>query len=227
MEVPLLSRLIAVVLALAPAMGTARAAAITEVRATNGAVTINAQNVPLSQVLDRLSTATGMTLTYEGVRPSMPVSMAVDGISETEAVLKLMEGIGVSYVLSTDITGSRVKTLIVSGAGTGRPVPASAVSAASSEPAYEEPVADYGHIPLDPAALEAAGGPAKPDLNNPYLGLPAQHFPPGMPAPVQPDAAGATGSASQGTRGYPTGPIAPTGPMAPPAFPTGASYPAR
>jgi hypothetical protein len=184
-----------------------------EIRAAGGEVTIRAQNLPLSQILDRLSTATGMDLTYEGTRPTIPITVSVEGVSEAEAILKLMEGLGVSYVFRTDATGQHVDLLIVSGSGAGRMV-AAAAQPSAPEP-YEEPVADYGHIPLDPAVLEAAGGQVKPDLTNPYLGLPPQHFPQAMQgAPAQP--VDPTGS-SQGGR------IAPA--PAPPAFPFGVSYP--
>lgn len=182
-----------------------------EIRAAGGEVTIHVRNLPLSQVLDRLSSATGMDLTYEGARPTTPVTVSVEGISEAEAILKLMEGLGVSYVFRTDATGQRVDLLIVTGAGAGTLV-AAAQPAGSAETPYEEPVADYAHVPLDPAALEAAGGQTKPDLNNPYLGLPVQHFPQAMQAAPQGDTAGP----SQGT-----GPRIPTYPT----FPQGASYP--
>ena len=196
------------------------------IRAVDGQVTIHADKMPLSQILDRLAASSGMKITYEGARPSMPVSMTVDGITETEAILRLMEGQGVSYVLATDPTGERVDTLIISGVGAGRPVAPSSQSAASSssEPAYEEPVADYGHVPLDPAVIEAAGGPQKPDLNSPYLGLPPQHFPPGIPPPSDPTGA-AAGTGSRG--GYPNVPTGTSGPVTAPSFPTGASFPTR
>ena len=187
-----------------------------DVHAAGGAVTIHARNLPLSQILDRLSAATGMTLNYEGTRPSIPVSVDVENISETEAVLHLMEGLGISYVYRTDASGQRVDLLIVSGSGGGGTATASSSSSAPPEDAYEEPVADYAHIPLDPAVLEAAGGPIKPDLSNPYLGLPTNHFPqaaPGYQPPAPPD--DPTGSA--GSRSAP----------APPSFPQAASYPRR
>src|SRR5688572_19063307 len=132
----------------------------TEIRAADGAVTIRTHNLPLSQILDRLSSATGMKVTYEGARPSVPVTVSVDGISEAEAILKLMEGLGVSYVFQTDDTGQRVDLLIVSGSGAG-PLVAATQPAAPVEPQYEEPVPDYGHIPLDPAVIEAAGPQVK------------------------------------------------------------------
>lgn len=195
----------------------------TQIRASDGAVTIHAQSLPLSQILDRLASATGMAVTYEGPRPSTPITMSVDGISETEAILKLMEGLGVSYVFRTDLTGERVDVLIVSGAGAGSVVSSSAQQQqpSSTSEQYEEPVADYGHIPLDPAVVEANGPQGKPDLNNPYLGLPAQHFPQAVPQQqIDP-----TGSASQGT-GSRNSPGPGPGPAAP-SFPQGASYPNR
>src|SRR5678815_2392631 len=79
-----------------------------DVHAAGGAVTIHARNLPLSQILDRLSAATGMTLNYEGTRPSVAVSVDVENMSETEAVLHLMEGLGISYVYRTDASGQRV-----------------------------------------------------------------------------------------------------------------------
>lgn len=180
-----------------------------QIRAVDGQVTLHVQNLALSQILDRLAAATGMTLTYDGARPAAPITISVEKISETEAILKLMEGLGVSYVLRTDATGHRVDTLIVSGSGPGRVV-ANAQPASSAEQAYEEPVADYAHIPLDPAVAEAAGPQGKPDLNNPYLGLPAQHFPQAIQAQQGIDPTGSSGS-----RNMPP----------PPMFPGGASYP--
>jgi hypothetical protein len=188
-----------------------------EVRAAGGEVTVHARGLPLSQVLDRLSTATGMDLTYEGARPSMPVTLSVDNVSEAEAVLHLMEGAGISYVMRTDSTGKRVDLLIVSGAGAGTVVASS--SQPPAEAPYEEPVAEYGHIPLDPAVVEAAGGPQKPDLNNPYLGLPPSVFPQAVPGYQPPPAMDdGTGSAS-GSRSAPM-PGTPT-------FPQHASFPRR
>jgi hypothetical protein len=207
--------LVASALAVAEAVDARPAEAEPVIRAEGGGVTIRASNLPLSQILDRLSSATGMDLTYEGARPTAPVTMSVDGISEAEAVLRLMEGLGVSYVFRTDATGQRVDLLIVSGVGAG--TVAKAQSSSAAEPPYEEPVGDYGHIPLDPAAVEAAGPQVKPDLNNPYLGLPAQHFPQGVPAPPgEPPGATAPG----GSRNAPQYPN-------PPSFPQGGSYPTR
>ena len=185
-----------------------------EVRAAGGAVTVHARNRPLSQILDRLSSATGMDLNYEGTRPSALVTLSVDNVSQAEAVLRLMEGLGISYVLRTDPTGQRVDLLIVSGAGAGTQV---AASQAPPADAYEEPVGDYGTIPLDPAALEAAGGQTRPDPNNPYLGLPPNLFPQAAPGYQPPPPMDSAATGSSGSRNMPP----------PPSFPHAASYPSR
>lgn len=184
---------------LAPAllMAAQFAAAEAQIRAVGGRVTIQAEKMPLNQILDRLARSSGMKVTYEGARPSMLVTVTVDGISETEAILRLMEGQGISYVLATDSTGQRVDTLIISGAGAGRPAPPSQSAASSSEPAYEEAVPDYGHVPLDPAAIEAQG---------------------------KPDPGSASGAAATG--GFPNVPVD-TGQLTQPSFPDGASFPTR
>ncbi len=202
----------ALVMAAVLVTGAAAQAGDPEIRAASGTVTIHAANMPLNQILDRLATATGMTVTYEGTRPSMPVTMTADGISEVHAILRLMEGLGVSYVMRTDATGQRVDTLIISGTGGGGSAVAAAQHGPPPEPAYEEPVADYGHIPLDPAVLEAAGPQTKPDLNNPYLGLPPQHFPQGAQQQQQPEA---DPTGASGSRNMPSAPM----------YPQGASYP--
>ena len=124
-----------------------------EVLADGGKVTVRAERLPLTQLLDRMSRKTGMKVTYEGPRPSMIVSLDVDGMTEVAAVLKLMEGLGISYVLQTDATGERVDLLILSTtAGPGALVAAAEPSKYVDPPA-EEPIEAYSHIPLDPAVL--------------------------------------------------------------------------
>lgn len=184
-----------------------------EVVAAGGRVTVRAERLPLSQLLDRIAQKTGMKVTYEGARPSMPVSLDVEQVSEVEAILKVMEGLGLSYVFKTDASGEGVDSLIVSGTGAGTLVAAASPSA-HVDPPPEEPIEEYSRIPLDPAVVEASGGAQPPNLNNPYMGLPPQHFPQAMNAPP-PSEAG-------------PGPApAPPPPVPEPRFPGGASYPGR
>jgi hypothetical protein len=179
-----------------------------EVRAQAGEVAIHAESLPLSELLDRLARATGMKVTYEGGRPAARVTVSLDGLSEVDAVVKLMEGTGLSYVYRTDATGRRVDLLIVSSSGGG--LVASAEPSKHVDPPPEEPIEAFNHVPLDPAVAEAAGPQGPPDLKNPYLGLPPTLFPPGS----FPDA--------------PQGPVPTPGmpqPIPQPQFPQGASYP--
>jgi hypothetical protein len=175
-----------------------------EVIASGGRVTVRAERLPLSQLLDRIAQKTGMKVTYDGTRPSTLVSLDVEGVSEVEAILKLMEGLGISYVFKTDATGEAVDSLIVSGPGAGTLVAAASPSG-HVDPPPEEPVEEYGRIPLDPAVVEASGGAGPPNLNNPYMGLPPQHFPQAaLPVPSE------------------AGP-----PVPEPKFPGAASFPTR
>ena len=197
---PYLLPLLAVLLAASDG-STLRARA--EVIASAGKVTVRAERMPVNQILDRVARATGMKLTYEGTQPQALVSIDVENVTEVAAVVRLMEGLGISYVLQTDATGERVASLIVPGVtgGSSRV----ATNAAPAPPEPEEIFPSYDHIPLDPAVVEAAGGERRPDLNNPYMGLPVQHFPQAM-----------TGPQPEGEK-----------PPDAPQFPQAASYPQR
>jgi hypothetical protein len=158
--------------------GDARPAEV-QIRAANGSVAIHVQGLPLSQILDRLASATGMKVTYEGARPSSPITMNVDGISEVDAILRLTEGLGVSYLFRTDETGQRVDDLIVTAAGAGS-LAAATPPSRIVEMESEEAVVEV-QVPVETAEPDAAAKQAKPEPNNPHPGLPAQHFPPPVP----------------------------------------------
>ena len=196
---PYLLPLLAMLLA---AEGGVAPRAKAEVLASGGKVTVRAERMPVNQILDRLARATGMKLTYEGTQPQSLVSIDVENVTEVAAVVRLMEGLGISYVLQTDPTGERVASLIVPGVVNGGS--RVATSAAPAPPEPEEVYPAYDHIPLDPAVLEAQGGERRADPNNPYMGLPVQHFPQAM-----------------------TGPPEGEKPPEAPQFPQGASYPHR
>lgn len=163
-----------------------------EVRVAGGRVTIEARNVPLSQLLDRISEASGMTVTYEGERPSTPVTVNVEGLSEVAAVLQLMEGLGISYFIRTDASGSGVDVLIISGPGGGGTVtsvkPSAHVDRSLLDSPQEEPIEEYAKVPIDPEEAEAAAA-AQTHLDPAvrFMGLPPPQFPSGVsPAPQFP-----------------------------------------
>ncbi len=176
-----------------------------EVVATGGRLTVRAERVPLTQLLDRIAAATGMTITYDGNRPSTNVSLDVEGMAEVGAVLKLMEGLGISYVLRTDQTGEGVDLLIVTGPGAG-PLMAAVTPSAHVDPPPEAPIPAYNHVPLDPMVEEAAQAAMPTDPR--FMGLPPQLFP------------AVKGEAPGGGEKVPDT-------FEPPTFPQGASYPTR
>jgi hypothetical protein len=187
-------------------------AAEPEIRAVDGQVTIRAQSIPLQRILDRLSSATGMEVRYEGTRPTNRVTVDVDGLSEAEAVPRLMEGLGLSYVLRTDSTGRRVEVLFVSGSGaraaSAAPTGSGARQQVSPVLEYEGP-AESELIPVDPAALENAAGRSEPiDLGTPQFTQPGP--PPPNAGPINP-----MRPSGVGMRDMPQ----------PPVFPQGVSFP--
>ena len=128
-----------------------------DVRLRNSLVTIEARNAPLGDVLDRLSQVSGMKVTYEGERPTTPVTVSLDGVSEIDAVPKLLEGLGISYFLRADSSGDRVETLIITGrAASSAP---SRMASLQPPPRHYQPEpeerVEVSVEPEDPAKTEA------------------------------------------------------------------------
>lgn len=92
------------------------AAADVSVRLTDGRVDLSATAAPIADVLERLSKQTGMKVVYEGPAPRQLVTVSLHGRSPTEAVLGLLEGQGLNYILIGDASGERVQTLMMAGA---------------------------------------------------------------------------------------------------------------
>jgi hypothetical protein len=101
-----------------------RAAAEVEVHYRNGRVDLRATAAPLSEVLDRLGRATAMKVVNEGQTPAVQLTLTLEGRTPTEAVLGVLEGLGLNYALSLDASGSRIETLILAGAAGNKPAPA-------------------------------------------------------------------------------------------------------
>jgi hypothetical protein len=168
-----LPALLALFQALPPAGGL-------EVSAREGLVTVRANRVPLSRILDRMAQQTGMKVTYESGPPSQQVTATIEGVAPREAVVRLMEGLGVAYVFRTDVSGQRVETLIVSDGGS------SGTQAASSPPGsppaetvdYSVDANDESADFEDSVPLEAAVPP--PGQPVPDLALPGAGAPPGF-----------------------------------------------
>jgi hypothetical protein len=99
-------------------VGLAPATAFGEVvvQAAGGRVDVRATATPLAEILDRLARATGMKVVNEGPPPRQPLTLALAGRTPAEAVLGVLDGLGLNYALKMDATGTRVETLILSGA---------------------------------------------------------------------------------------------------------------
>lgn len=170
-----------------------------DIQAKNGQLTLRVRAVPLVDVLERLSHQTGLKVVYEGRRPSQLITANMEGLSETEALSRLLEGLDVNYAFQTDASGRRVELLIISGSsGSGpstassrAPSPARAVTGRDAEPPEPEAPPSLGEGQGDP--LESAD--ADPAL------LPGVYV-------------------------EPSDPFSESGEPAPPSFPSEASYPA-
>lgn len=166
------------------------------IKTANGRLDLRANTSPLSEVLDQLSRQTGMKVVYEGPIPRQLVTVALERRTPAEAVLALLEGLGLNYALVMDRTGSRVQTLLMEGAAPSAPV--SAAPAAPSRPAFTPtrvapPPASSPDTVEEPETEEPPGEDepaANPRLRpGPPVVPPAGAQPPGAFAPAMPPSA--------------------------------------
>jgi hypothetical protein len=154
-------------------VGQASVASVAEVKVTGGRVSIRATAVPISQVLDRLSRTTGMKVVYEGAPPTDRLTAAIDAGSETEALSRLLEGLGLTYAFKLDSSGRHVVTLFVTSGSSRRAASSSAPSRPSPSRMTQLSTEDYDingmpseeedPIPEDAAPIpEGMGDPAAP-----------------------------------------------------------------
>lgn len=161
-----------------------------EVDARAGQVTVRAHKVPLNRILDRLAQQTGMKVTYESSPPSQQVTTVLEHLTPRDAVVRLMEGLGVPYLFRTDVSGRRVDTLIVSDSG---PATAQGSSSTMGADNLEYPA----EVVEDVATYEEP-----PEIQQPMPEPP--QIPPGMPAPdLALPGFGRNGQAPQGYPSYP------------------------
>jgi hypothetical protein len=146
-----------------------------EVDARAGHVSVRAHRVPLNRILDRLARETGMKVTYEAAPPSQPVTATFDHLEPRDAVIRLMEGLGVPYVFRTDVSGRRVDTLIVSDSGSGT----NRASSGSGNMGGDN--LEYPADVVEDVATYEEPPPAEMPQVMPEVQMP--QIPPGMPAP--------------------------------------------
>jgi hypothetical protein len=192
-----------------------------QVRYQGGRVDLQATNAPLSEVLERLARATGMKVVHEGAPQRPTVTVTLPGRTPAEAVLGVLDGLGLNYALKMDASGTKVDTLIITGA-----IPAS--SAAVPPPQIPAPTRFRPPQPEIPEDVEDESLEPEDETVEPA----ADSRPPGV---------GARSARPEGTRprdreaqrrvrdeetdeGTPGIPVAPAFPL-PGAVRTGPSYP--
>ncbi len=115
-----------------------------EVTHLNGLVTIQCKDAPLSSVFERIEEATGIELTLEDEVKPKRLSANLAGLPVSMAIARLLEGVGVNYIVMMDpLDWGRVDKIFV-GAGGGGPARAAGpvrepVPAEPAEEAFDEP----------------------------------------------------------------------------------------
>jgi hypothetical protein len=204
-----------------------------DVRVKEGLVTIDAHEAPLSDVLDQLGRQTGMKLVYEAARPRQIVSASIEGLPQPVALTKLLEGLGVGYSFSLDLTGTRVETLIISG------VTGAATASLARPPSPPARPAENGGQLRGGAEVDASEPPEEsmPELTSPpepetAVAAPAANMPSvpgfGVPGSINggpPSFSPFTGSTMRGPPAFPGAASAPMPFLNPPFIPAVASNP--
>jgi hypothetical protein len=171
------------------------AAAAVEVQVNRGRVDVKTGGAPLAEVLERMERTVGFKVERQGSPPNPLVpALEIHDRTPVEAILAILEGLGLNYAISLDDTGLRVEKLVLIGAppvaGRGQPTsraPAPrfpTVEAPPPEEPFDEPADEPGDIPDDtpdasPAELEppptgqvpddGAGG-KQPPVQPQYMG---------------------------------------------------------
>jgi hypothetical protein len=115
----------------------------------NGLVTIQCKDAPLSSVFEKIEEATGIELTLEDEVKAKKLSANLIGLPVSMAVSRLLEGVGVNYIVMMDaLDWGRVDKIFV-GAGGGGP----ARSAGPVRAPVEEPV-DEAFEEVPPESFE-------------------------------------------------------------------------
>jgi hypothetical protein len=143
----------------------------------------------VSDILDLLARKTGMKIIYDGAPPRLLVSPRVERENASQAVLALLEGLGLAYVLITDRTAREVETLfIASGVGRGTAPSASrppgSPPLAASEPQEKpqpQPDEDEEEEMMRPAVVPQEPDPSRREPPRPEPPRPQQ-----VPNPVYP-----------------------------------------
>jgi hypothetical protein len=203
--------------------GLRGAAGEVDVRAANGLLTVHTKTTPLVDVLEQISRQTGLKLVYEGTRPTQRVTVALEAVPEAEALRQLVEGLGLNYLLQTDVTGGRAMLLVIAETKVGAPaVGAGASSRPQPPPRIESPEPPVDEEPpFEPVPEGGVPGPQPgASVFDPATGwVPAPSPPAGFSEPAATPGFGSPGVPQ------PMFPQAASQPMPTPYLPPGASTP--
>jgi hypothetical protein len=184
-------RLVSAVLILSALPGAARAAVDVHLKA--GRVDVKATAAPVSEILERLSRQTGMKVVYEGLPPRQVITTTLQDRTVPEAILGILEGLGLNYALVMDPAGTKVETLLMAGAGGpgSAPPPAASFPQQGFSPANARPPEPAVEVEPEPSAEEEvvegdAGAEGEEAAQPPQIpqGMPPGRMP-GMPGQVQ------------------------------------------
>jgi hypothetical protein len=187
-----------------------------EVLASPEGVVIRTDATPVSDVLDALAKQAGVKIIYDGAPPRDPVTVDRRSHSLVEAIPALLEGLGLSYVLKMDDTGTKVDTLFVAGGTT----PGSTATASLSGPSDR---AERMRQLLERrrAQMQEQGPPADDPVGEPSVpgepeGPPADSFTEAVAAAQ--DTAEGEAEANQSEPVTPPAQFAPSSPFTPSPF---------
>jgi hypothetical protein len=120
----------------------------------NGLVTIQCKDAPLSSVFERIEEATGIELTLEDEVKSKRLTANLVGLPVSMAVSRLLEGVGVNYIVMMDPSDwEQVAKIFVGGGGGG---PARSAGPVRGPVVAEKPV-DEAFEEAPPESFEEGG----------------------------------------------------------------------
>jgi hypothetical protein len=173
----------------APTLGYAAV----EVQLRAGKIDVKTSGAPLAEVLDRMERTIGFKVEREGSPPNPFVpALEIRDRTPIEALLAVLEGLGLNYALSLDASGLRIeKLLLIGGATATATTPGRTLPPARPGPTFPrvEPLPQPEEMPdeaIDEPAMDMAE--EVPDAPPP----PGEAVPPpdaagdkGMPPPLR------------------------------------------
>jgi hypothetical protein len=135
----------------------------------DGRVDVRVTAAPLASVLERVARQTEMSLAYQGAAPTRMVTLAVYASNQAQAVLDLLEGLGVDYAVTLDPTGTRILSLVVADAAPARRADPETNVSSPDALAGEASLPAAVPEPTEPVAEPEAGAGASPAQGFPLL----------------------------------------------------------